>query len=245
MVTTSTLLKDKQTNFILTYNKHNYLKNKSSILIKDKLELKIYILLLGQNVSIDTSTLPKNISIKEFNKNNYRKIIQSINLPLLNNNKVLNCLEKIRPNPINFNHAVNINKKLTHKRDKRNMLIHKRIKLPHSNLFFYLTNLTTTPEINLDHIHNDHIEGTIISEACRQASMATAITNSKKNSQFYICTEYKRYHKLVRRNEPSIINVAEINKSKHLGVSYFTLFQNNHLCTSGYLIGYKLGGNIK
>lgn len=227
--------------FYITLSKKEYLKNKSLIYANNLQEFKILNLLLGNNIIINDEETKEAIDINLKNKKHV-DIIKNINFSILDESIVLKCLKRV--NTSNFPQEKNskkLSKKYTHKKNQKNMLIEKYNKQKSSNIYYFYGKNFKTPEINLDHLNNNHTEGIIISEICRQASMATAMFKLGYKTKFLICKEYKEYHNLVNRNENITVQTFEYNKTNTLGSCVFNLFQNNKLCTSGYITGYIIG----
>lgn len=173
-----------------------------------------------------------------FLENNLDKSRQSINTPS-DKEYLLHCFEKINLSGLLGTKRV-VDKKLVHKNSQENVMI-SEIELPiKTKIGLFSGNVTTTTEINLDHVNQEHIEAILLTELSKQASMVSIFRYLGSDSEFYVIEEFKKYRRIVQRSNDIFIHalpVKENGNNKGMGYCLFTVFQNSKLCLSGYISG--------
>jgi len=131
-----------------------------------------------------------------------------------------------------------LDKVYVHKHKPENVLLSKEVKLNNSNLLFFNAFIDTT-EIILDHIAEDHVEGVLLSEICRQASIASINLCMEYSKVFVLLEDKKVFNKFIRRDKDIIIKVFSMGEVKGTGFCVLNILQEGNLCVKATLRGYN------
>lgn len=156
-------------------------------------------------------------------------IIERIPLPKTLHDNFYKTIHNNDPEP------ERINQEYVHKINKGNVLISKPYRCGN---MFYFNGLKESSEFNIDH-SSDHLEGIIIFEAARQASIASAHLNKIPFSgAIVILKAITQYTKFVECHAPYLIRTIPGVKQKG-GYSFvvYNIIQNGHSCAKGYVTG--------
>lgn len=129
-----------------------------------------------------------------------------------------------------------LNKDFVHKRNTNNVLLSESFKFDNSNLLFFNA-FTKTDEIVLDHMAEDHVEGLLLDEICRQAAIASINLCMDSSKVFVLIEEKKIYKKFIDRNKTIKVKVFAIGEKEGLGFCVINIIQDESICLKALMRG--------
>lgn len=129
-----------------------------------------------------------------------------------------------------------LDKKYVHKLNSNNVLLSAGVKISNSNLIVFNA-YTKTEEIFLDHIAEDHIEGLLLAEICRQAAIATINLCLDSSKIFVLLEDKKVYKKFVHRDRDVIVKAYATGEKSGLGFCVINVIQDDHICLKAIMRG--------
>ncbi|HBF2376510.1 TPA: AfsA-related hotdog domain-containing protein [Clostridioides difficile] len=129
-----------------------------------------------------------------------------------------------------------LDKQYVHKQNGNNVLLSKGVKISNSNMIFYNA-YTKTEEIFLDHIAEDHVEGILLAEICRQTAIATINLCLESSKVFVLLEDKKIYKKFVNRNKDIFIKSYAMGEKDGLGFCVINIIQDGEVCLKALMRG--------
>ena len=155
----------------------------------------------------------------------------------MDKSKILLALGKIYPEENDLNKRETLSIEDLHKTNQEDIMVSKVLSEQTGKISKYVGSPTHTQEIVLDHINSEHVEAILLTEMCRQAAIATVVSEFTNDSQFYISEEFKKYEHLVQRDKEVIIQTFLVHGKGGMIICLFSLFQNDSRCVLGYFLG--------
>lgn len=170
----------------------------------------------------------------------HEEVIQEYSPNRITANEVFEVIDKIGL-PLDYRinldmNGFNIDKKLVHKDKQDNVMLKRVYKVSDSSHYCFEANYQTD-EIILDHVHEDHVESTILNEICRQCSTVSLNLSEKTSKIFIVLQERKLYKNFVNRNSSCIIQTISFGKKAGTGFTVHAVYQNEKLCLKGFGTG--------
>lgn len=134
------------------------------------------------------------------------------------------------------NEGEHVDKALVHKVNSSNVLVRRSVLLSDTSHYLFEGEYDTD-EIVLDHVHQDHVESTLLNELCRQSTTASLNLSESTSQIFILLQERKIFKKIVNRNFPCYIQTFSYGKREGIGYSVFAVYQFGSLCLKGYFSG--------
>lgn len=234
----STLTSKNSRKVVLTFEGTNR-KNKDTIHVDSDEKFLLFSHILKGFVSFDEEGLSKN----EVSRINELRDTYELKKLISDREWVLSNLEKI-PQLLDYQSITNdlklidIDKKNIHKTNQENVMINTTEIDKTGNIDIFVGNPTHTSEINLDHLHSNHVEAIFLSELCRQACMATLNSSLGSGSEYFISKEVKKYVSMVIRNKEVIVQTFPVvgTRKKGVGTCFYMLYQEGKICMTGYYL---------
>lgn len=208
------------------------------IYVKTRRHIELLLLILEKKVSVYYDDISHSDDLFEWlNEKTYEQILSDIDFLYDEEMNIFKLIGRIGLPKSTMQSTTKINKKIVHKLDEGNVLISEGISYGKMIVFSVLF---STNEIIMDHKTDDHVEGILLFEIARQASMASIHINSSNETGIFVTLKsYMEYSKFVRDSKPCFIQTICVGKEHGLGFCVFNIIQNGYSCVKGYFMGYS------
>jgi len=221
------------------YDIYNAKKN-NIIHISNKRDLEIVLFILKEAATVYEPSISDAEIIAWLSGKTYNQILDNLNVFGTEYREFYRVLEKI---PITDEVAQGLkenksllDKQFVHKQNQKNVLLSRGFKFYNSNLIFFNA-FTETEEISLDHTAEDHVEGLLLAEICRQAAIASVNLCMDSSKVFVMIEDKKVYKKFVDRNREIIIKTFAMGAKEGLGFCVLYILQGDKICVKAIMRG--------
>ncbi len=215
-------------------------KDDNIIYVSNRREIEIIIFMLKESVVVYEPSISDTEIIAWLSGKTNEQILNDIYIYGTEFREFYKVLEKI---PISEkvgqellkNNKV-LDKEFVHKRNPNNVLLSKGFKFDNSNLLFFNA-FTKTEEIILDHTAEDHVEGLLLAEICRQAAIASINLCMDSSKVFVLVEEKKVYKKFIDHNQDIKIKAFAMGEREGLGFCVLNIIQGDSICLKALMRG--------
>lgn len=223
----------------INYNLHN---NNNIICVANKREIELLLFMLKTEVKVYTKSIIDTEILNWLHGKKYSEVLSELKIHGTEYREFSRIIEKI---PISsriyeelYQNKEKLDKVYVHKNIQENVLLSKGARIENTSLLFFNA-FTESHEIILDHIAEDHVEGVLLSEICRQASIASINLCMDSSKVFVLLEDRKVFNKFVKRDREIVIKVFSMGEVKGSGFCVLNILQDDILCVKAILRGYN------
>ncbi len=222
--------------------------NSCVIPVKSRREVELLLLSLGEDAGVIMDEPARKLypDIWDWlSGQTYSEIFTDLKWSYREEDEVVDLIERIPP-PVSLSDSFlkiynedpeleRIDKEYVHKTNQDNVLISKPFQCGN---MFYFNGFKDSTEFNIDH-GSDHLQGIIIFELARQATMASVhLTGIPLSGVIIVLKATTRYVKFIEYSETYIIRTIPVIKQRG-GYSFciYNIVQKGCSCATGYITG--------